>query len=76
MEAKSYSETSLPTRLHGIKHQETVINRLYDRGLNAAHAIRHQETLLHTKANKEAWLHNIRVNRLQLLHLYIPEGGS
>jgi len=47
MEAKSYSETSLPTRLHGIKHQETVINRLYDRGLNAAHAIRHQETLTH-----------------------------
>jgi hypothetical protein len=45
MEAESYSVTSLPTELHGVINQETVINRLYDRDLNAVHAIGYQKTL-------------------------------
>jgi len=54
MEVESYTETYLPTTLHGVKHQETVINRLYDRGWNAAHAVRHQETTFIDEAQQRS----------------------
>jgi hypothetical protein len=44
--AASYSETSLSMRLHSVKHQEAVIDLLYDTGLNAAREVRLQPILL------------------------------